>query len=466
MRGLIHFPWHSLCNGESATKSTLMSLRSLMTLFVGLILFTQTAIAGLDNVDSAEVTVPQASAPSDRIDIARIDIPTDTPKRNREDIGEILKYGICADPIARCTWERTFGGAQEDKAYGIATMLDDGVVVVGNRRLLSTFGQNAWILRLNRSGEIVWEREFGGRKGDEVYGVVATTDDGIVFAGNSRSRGAGKSDVWVLRLDKSGNTVWERTFGGTDDDRARSIAATADGGFVIAGFTQSRGSPEGDAFIIKIDSAGELSWEQTAGGSRNDAVIHIATMSDGGLIATGYKDLGDPKGYELWVLRLNPQGRLLWDRTFGHGIFDAGTSVVPTADGGSVVVGVTSEDAYRRDDAWVIRLDARGKVVWEQTFGGPEPETAWSVVDMRDKGYAVLVSTSSYGAGSADAWLLRLDRDGALIWERMFGGKLWDRPTSAVLTADGGIFVAGYTTTQGAGREDYWLFRLDSDGRF
>jgi uncharacterized delta-60 repeat protein len=414
----------------------------------------------LENTEKQELT-----SPSEPLLLARTGIPFDRSERDRLEMDEFVRYGPCAKSFGRCTWERTFGGAQEDKAYGIATMPDDGVVVVGNRRLLSTAGHYAWILRLDRSGKMVWEREFGGRNSDEVYGVVATNDGGIVLAGNSRSRGAGKSDIWVQRLNKSGNTVWDKTFGGPDDDRARSIAASADGGFFIAGYTQSRGSPEGDAWIIKIDKNGELSWEQTAGGAKNDAVFHVTTMPDGGLIATGYKDLGDPKGFDLWVVRLNSQGGLLWDRTYGRGIFDAGTSIVPTEDGGSVVVGVTSADAYRGDDAWVLRLDAHGEVVWEQTFGGPEPETAWAVVNMSDKGYAVLVSTSSYGAGSADAWLLRLDGDGSLLWERMYGGKLWDRPTSAVLTADGGIFVAGYTTTQGAGREDFWLFRLDAEGR-
>jgi hypothetical protein len=129
-------------------------------------------------------------------------------------------------------------------------------------------------------------------------------------------------------------------------------------------------------------------------------------------------------------------------------------------------VGVTSEDGYKTDDAWVLRLNAVGELVWQKTFGGHKPDSAWALVGMADEGWAVIIKTSSYGAGSADAWVIRLDKEGALLWERLYGGKLWDRPTAAVLSEDGGLLIAGYTTSKGAGYEDYWLLRLDADGRF
>jgi hypothetical protein len=387
------------------------------------------------------------------------------PDRIKAEIEETSKRDPCVDPHARCTWERTFGGPLQEKAYDIAAMPEDGVVLVGNRRAQGVFSHNAWILRLNRAGNLIWERTFGGRNSDQVYAVAPSGDGGVVIAGHTRSKGAGKSDIWVFRLDPDGDLVWERTLGGARDDRARGITAEANGGFVIAGFTQSRGSLEGDAWILRLDRGGELSWDRTFGNAGSDGIFQIASMPDGGSIATGYTDLGRPSGYDLWVIRLDEWGAPMWSRTMHRGIFDAGTCVVPTADGGSVIAGVTSVDGFRRDDAWVLRLDASGAVLWERVFGGPEPDAAWAVVPMPGSDYAVIAATSSYGAGSADAWVLGLDGGGTVIWERLHGGKLWDRPTAATRAVDGGLFVAGYTTTKGAGQEDYWLLLAFKVGR-
>jgi uncharacterized delta-60 repeat protein len=441
-------------------------LLCLALIFFGIIFLDSAFAADLSQAPKNISKNQQIQSELDTLMLARKIAPGIIPNEDYREMERGLHFGLCADPKGKCTWERTFGGAQEDKAYGIATMLDDGVVVVGNRRFLSTTGQRAWILRLDRAGKMVWQREFGGLNSDQVYSVVTTSEDGVVVAGHTTSRGAGKSDVWVFRLDRDGNLVWDKTFGGAENDRARTIAATDDGGFVIAGSTQLPGKSEQDGWILKLRANGELSWEHTFGGDNSDGIFNVASTPDGGLVATGYTDMGSPKGYDLWVVRFDSGGKQLWDRAFGRGIFDAGTSIVATADGGSLVAGVTSADGYRADDAWVLRLNHAGEVLWEQTYGGPEPDTAWAIVKMPDAGFAVLVATSSYGAGSADAWLLRLDKDGALLWQRMYGGKLWDRPTSAVLTTDGGLFIAGYTTTQGSGYEDYWLFRLDAEGRF
>jgi hypothetical protein len=162
----------------------------------------------------------------------------------------------CADPSSWCTWEHTFGGALQDKAYGIVSLPDGGLIVVGNSRSEQSLEYNAWLLRLGRDGKIIWERSFGGSGSDQAYAVASTPGGGVAVAGHTRSKGAGKSDVWILRLNLEGELLWERTFGGLENDRARTIDAMADGGFVIAGMTQSYGSPQGDAWIIKLDSKG------------------------------------------------------------------------------------------------------------------------------------------------------------------------------------------------------------------
>jgi hypothetical protein len=239
-----------------------------------------------------------------------------------------------------------------------------------------------------------------------------------------------------------------------------------DGSFVVGGMTQSYGSSAGDAWILKVDANGSLVWERTFGGEQEIAVFSIAASLDSGIIATGYIDVGDTAGFELWVIRLSSDGEKTWDRKYGRGVFDAGTAITATEDGGAIVAGVTSDDGFRGDDAWVLRLNAAGDVVWDQIFGGPRPDSAWAIVEMPGIGYVVVVATQSFGTGSADAWLICIGGDGKLIWDQIYGGRLWDRPTAAVRTLDGGLLVAGYTTSVGAGYEDFWILRLDARGRF
>jgi uncharacterized delta-60 repeat protein len=416
--------------------------------------------AGTKHKPGADGRVPRPERPNPSQILAYIpsrDQNSDDAKRHRKS---------CADPNSWCTWEHTFGGALQDKAYGIASLPDDGLIVVGNSRSQQSLEYNAWILRLSRDGKILWERSFGGSSSDQLYAVASTPDGGVVVAGHTRSKGAGKSDVWILRLNLDGELLWERTFGGLENDRARTIDAMADGGFVIAGMTQSYGSPQGDAWIIKLDSKGRRQWDRSYGGNEEYAIFSIAALPDSSAIATGYTNKGKSHGFELWVIRLSSHGDRIWDRHYGRGIFDAGTAILPAVDGGAMVAGVTSDDGFQGDDAWIIRLDASGHVIWDQTFGGPKPDSAWSVVEMPGTGYAVTMATLSYGAGSSDAWVICLNDDGAVIWQRLFGGQLWDRPTTAALTQDGGLAVAGYTTTTGAGYEDFWVFRVDARGQF
>ena len=374
------------------------------------------------------------------------------------------KSSMCMNHKDRCTWENTFGGTLADKAYGIVPMSDDGVVVVGNTRSNGGFGNNAWIIRLNRAGDLVWEREFGGLNNDQVYGVVKTEDGGVVVAGHTRSRGAGKSDFWVFRLGHQGNLIWERTFGTLHNDRARTVAATPDGGFLVAGTTQTNDEQEIDAWLLKLDGEGRRIWDSTFGGTGNDGIYHLAVNPDGSIATAGYTALGGLAGYDVWVLRLSKQGKMVWERKLGRGVFDAATAIAATPEGGFLVVGVTSEDAFQKDDAWLLKLNGAGEVLWERIFGGAKPDTARSVLITPNNSYLVTISTSSYGAGSADAWLLHLGKDGTLKWDRFYGGKLWDRPTSAALSTDGGLYIIGYTTTKGMGHEDYWLLRLDANG--
>ena len=369
----------------------------------------------------------------------------------------------CAPAPAHCTWERTFGGTLDDKAYGVAATADGGLVVAGHSRSFSGMHYDGWIVRLDRSGQLVWDRKLGSSRDERVYGTVVH-QHGIVIAGLARTAGHDGNEAWVVGLDHDGRQQWERFFGGRGNDKARTVAVSQSGDLLVGGTGQQPDASHTDGMLIRLQQDGTPRWEQSYGGPGDDGIFHIATLPDGGIAAAGYSDAGGETGYQLWVLRLDEHGKLLWERRLGHGLFDSATGIAPAPDGGLMVAGITSEDAFRLDDIWLLRLDASGEIVWEKILREPRRDGAWSLVATSGGRYAVAAATESRGAGSTDAWLLGIDDEGEVQWQQLHGGRLWDRPTAVAVTPDGGLALAGYTTSSGAGFEDYWVLRLDEHG--
>ena len=201
-----------------------------------------------------------------------------------------------------------------------------------------------------------WDRTFGGKDWDEAESIIQTKDGGYVVAGYTWSKGAGSKDVWVIKLDKDGNKVWDRTFGGYHPDEADSIVQARDGGYVVAGWTESKGAGRADAWVIKLDE----------------------------------------------------NGNKVWDKTFGGKDWDEAKSIIQTKDGGYVVAGYTESRGTGRADAWVIKLDENGNKAWDKTFGSWDDDFAESIIQVKDGGYVVAGYTRSKGAGKADVWVIKL----------------------------------------------------------
>jgi len=315
--------------------------------------------------------------------------------------------------VAQCTWERTFGGASDDKVSAIARFADDGFVVVGNTRVGRTGPYNAWVLRVADNGALVWHRRFGGRATDQLRDVVTTADKAIFVVGHTASRGAGGSDVWVARFAADGTMTWSRTLGMAGHDEGFDLVALADGGAAVTGHF----------------------WTDEA------------------------------RGYDLAVARLAANGDLLWQRSVDRATFETGTALASTVDGDLIVAGTTGIDGLRNTDLWVVRLTDDGKTVWDRTYGGLRGEEPWEVTALPSGDIVVAVETFSMGAGGGDIWLLRLAHDGAVVWERLFGGVNWEHPSALIETEDGMLLLGGHTASKGEGFEDGWLLKLTADGR-
>ena len=265
-----------------------------------------------------------------------------------------------------------------------------------------------------------WGKTFGGTDYDRSYSVQQTSDGGYIIAGTTESYGAGNGDFWLVKTDSNGNKQWDKTFGGTNIDGASSVQQTSDGGYILAGYTGSYGAGNFDFWLVKTDSEGNKEWDRTFGGTSRDEAYSVQQTSDGGYIITGSTEIG---GYDFWLVKTDSNGNKQWNATFGGISWDVAHSVQQTSDGGYIFAGYTGSYGAGFTDAWLVKTDSEGHKVWDKTFGGANTDSADSVQQTSDGGYILAGNTYSYGAGRSDFWLVKTDSDGNKQWDKTFGGS-------------------------------------------
>jgi hypothetical protein len=314
---------------------------------------------------------------------------------------------------------------------------------------------------LGQAPDLEWEEFFGGAGDDRGLALQETRGAGFIVAGYSASKGAGNRDVLLIKTDSEGEMEWERTLGGPADDEGWAVLETKDGGYLVAGVTESEGVGGKDLMLIKAYSDGYEKWKKTFGGAGDDWGVAVLETKDGGYAVAAVTTSRGSGGSDGWVLKTDSDGNLEWDVAIGGSKNDCITSILETEDG-YLVVGVTESYGAGGKDVWLTKTDAEGERIWEKTFGEDGDERGNSALEMGD-GYLVVGVSESGGSGGRDLWLVRTDREGEKVWEKTFGGPGDDGCWSA-LEADGGIIVAGYTESQGRGEQDLWLLKVDLDG--
>jgi len=278
-------------------------------------------------------------------------------------------------------------------------------------------------------------------------------------------------DVSLLGMgtDIDGGFIsFERIFGRTDSDGASSVRVTDDGGFILAGSTLLLGEEFGDATLIKLDQYGQLIWSQVYGiEDYSESFSEAIPTNDGGYIAAGSKaNSDDNEPPDVWIVKTDASGTVIWDKTFGGNQNDGAADVITTSDGGYLIVGSYEHDTAQRQDvdAYLIKLNASGNLIWEKRWGGELGEGAGCVRQTSDGGYVIAGSTTSYGAGEHDGYLLKLNSNGNDVWYKTYGGTDWDKLGKVVLTDDGGYLIAGWTASFGAQARDVYLVKTDAAG--
>jgi len=355
-------------------------------------------------------------------------------------------------------WSRTYGGINDDTAWSVVQTSDGGYAIAGYTQSFGAGSNDFWLVKIDADGNEEWNKTYGGTDIDCAFCVVQTVDEGYALAGQTNSFGAGNYDFWLVKTDSAGNTEWNKTYGGTNMERGpNSLIQINDGGYVLTGETWSFGAGTSDLWLVKTDANGIMQWNKTYGRSKSEEGWAVVQTADGGFAVAGMTDSFGAGVGDFWLVKTDADGNMQWNRTYGGSGQDEARSLVQVSDGGYVLAGMR---VRVRLDAWLVKTDINGIMQWDHTFGGAGEDSAWSVVQTSDGGYALAGDTDSYGSGDRDFWLIKTDSGGNAQWNDTYGGPNEDWGRSLVHTLDGGYAIAGYTNSFGAGGYDCWLIKI------
>jgi len=293
--------------------------------------------------------------------------------------------------------------------------------------------------------------------------LIQTSDGGYALTGHTISSGGveGGEDFWLIKTDAYGTAVWNRTYGGASLDVAYSVVQTDDGGFALGGETWSFGTGWDNAWLVKTDDNGIIEWNQTYCRSNYSPAFCLAKTSDGGYVLAGRtaseRNFGDG---DFWIIKTDSFGRMQWDNTYGGPGEETAHSVVQTIDGGYAITGLTNSFGEGGFDTWLVKTDSNGEMEWNHTYGGANDDWATSIGQIGANGYMFSGYTRSFGEGAADFWLVKTDNLGNVEWNETYGGKSEDIAASFAQTTDGGYALAGFTESFGVGSRDFWLIKI------
>ncbi len=361
------------------------------------------------------------------------------------------------------SFAKTFGGTGYDNALSVQRTSDGGYIVVGTTGSFGVGGYDPFLIKTDANGNIIWAKTYGGTDYDWARSVQQTSDGGYILAGYTAPLGA-PGDILLIKTDANGNIIWAKTYGGSADEYASSVQQTSDGGYIVAGWTTSFGAVWTDIFLIKTDANGNIIWAKTYGGTGFDYAYSVQQTSDGGYIVAGETNSFGAVWYDAFLIKTDANGDVEWAKTYGGIDEDLAFSVQQTSDGGYIVAGFTESFGVGGDDIFLIKTDANGNIIWAKTYGGTNNDWAYSVQQTSDGGYILAGLTPSFGAGFSDAFLVKTDANGNIIWAKTYGGTNDDWAYSVQQTSDGGYIVAGLTRSFGAGFNDAFLVKTDANG--
>jgi len=340
-------------------------------------------------------------------------------------------------------WSRAFGGDSSDEAFSVQQATDGGFVFAGYTKSFNADSNDVYWVKTDSLGNTQWCRLYGGPDYDAAYSLQQTADGGFIIAGRTSSFGAGGIDMYMLRINSFGDTLWTRTYGGTYIDYARSVMQVSDGGFILAGCTEPYIGGFIEMYLVKTDNVGDTLWTRSYGGTDDRMARCVRQTSDGGYILVGYNPLYGGDEYDIYLVKTDSLGDTLWTRSYGGSEEDYALSVRQTIDGGYIIAGGTYSFGAGYADFYVVKTDRVGDTLWTRTYGGSGNDFASSLQIAADGNYVITGNTASFGADDGDMYLIKISPSGDTLWTLVYGGPDSDVPQCIDLTNDGGYIITG-----------------------
>jgi len=370
---------------------------------------------------------------------------------------------------AQTTFQRTFGGADYDFGYTVQQTTDGGYIVVGHRGPINNY--DIYLIKTDSNGDTLWTKTYGGTGDDRAWAVGQTTDGGYIVGGKTNSFGAGGYDAYLIKTDSLGDVLWTRTYGGSGSDHCQIVQQTTDGGYIMIGQTEGSGFGAGgaDFYLIKTDANGDTLWTRTYGETFHDICRRGQQTDDGGYMMVGSTQNFGVSNNDFYVVKTDTNGNVMWAKTYGGAGSDNGFGGRQTDDGGYILTGRTNSCAGPGGfDLYVIKTDSLGDTLWTKTYGGAASDFGWTAQSTTDGGYIILGKTSSFGTGGPDVdfYLIKTDVNGDTLWTKRYGGTDWEAVQTRAIqqTSDSGFIIVGHTGSFGAGAYDVYLIKTDANG--
>ena len=360
-------------------------------------------------------------------------------------------------------WTQTYGGASNDGLRSVCETTDGCFAAVGYTYSFGPSGLNIYVVKVDAEGDTIWTRAIGGSGRDYGWGICQGVDGGCVIAGYTTSSGAGREDVYVASIDADGAVVWEETYGGNGSDEGRTILRTSDGCFLVAGLTDSYGAGQSDSYLLKLNAEGDTVWTRVFGGAQSDWAESCCQAADGCYFICGTTG-SNGLSRDIYVTKVDAAGTTVWQRFYGDFSTwisqDFGGAVVAEADGGLAVAGsriILSTDPL---DVYFLRADSLGVQIALKRYASPFIEYGLSMCGMPDGGYLICGADKNEVTLKNDLLLVKRVTGSGWGWEQVIGGSGSDWGSCIIETDPGQYLIAGHTECSGAGGYDGWLLMM------
>jgi hypothetical protein len=360
-------------------------------------------------------------------------------------------------------WSTYIGGVYSESGFSGLQTSDGGYIILGNTYSYGEGEFDIYLVQTDSVGNTLWTRTFGGSASDCGYDITVTSDNAYVITGSTKSAGNGKKDVYLIKVSLTGDTIWTRTYGGIEDDEGRSVRQTHDNGLIICGSTASAGAGYSDLYLIKTDSLGDTIWTRTFGGVGGESGMSVRQTADSGYMAIGSTGSFGEGYSSIYVVRVDVDGDSLWATTYGGNRADMGYSVTCTPDGGYLFGGATASFGAGYSDGFLVRTDSYGDTIWTCTYGGSKDERIYSIRPAWDGSYLLTGTTDSYGAGKLDIYMIKIAPNGDTIWTSTYGGSNSDYWRAIFQEQGGGYILIGDSYSYTSGGSDIYLLKIQGE---